>query len=242
MRILVAEDSEPMAEALLKGLRENGYAVDLAVDGTAALELAEINPYDVIVLDVMLPGIDGFEVSRRLHGDLSKAPILMLTARDSVEDRVAGLDAGADDYLVKPFAFAELLARLRALMRRSREPRPLQLVVGELVLDTGNQSASFSGQPIRLTLKEYALLEFLMLHAGEVVSRERISEHVWDDSYDPFSNLIEVYVQRLRRKIDERFGCKLIHTRRGAGYVLTAPGADPEPPDAGPPKAGDEST
>jgi len=233
MRILVAEDSEAMADALLKGLRENGYAVDLAPDGEAALELAEINPYDAIVLDVMLPGIDGFEVSRRLHGGGSTAPILMLTARDSVEDRVAGLDAGADDYLVKPFAFAELLARIRALLRRPREPRPLKIAVGELVLDTAQQAALFAGESIRLTNKEYALLEFLMLHEGEVVSRERISEHVWDDSYDPFSNLIEVYIQRLRRKIDLRFGCKLIHTRRGAGYILDAAGENLDRREAG---------
>lgn len=210
-----------MAEALVKGLREQGYAVDLAVDGEAALELAEINRYDAIVLDILLPKRDGFSVCRALRSQGLSVPVLMLTARDSVEDRVTGLDAGADDYLTKPFAFKELLARLRALMRRPREARPPQLQLADLVVDTASRQITRRNRPIRLTAKEYALLEFLMTHAGEIVTREQISEHVWDESYDPFSNLIEVYIQRLRRKIDVGSGPRLIHTCRGSGYMLS---------------------
>jgi two-component system copper resistance phosphate regulon response regulator CusR len=221
MRLLVVEDARPMAEALVKGLREQGYAVDLAVDGEAALELAEINRYDAIVLDILLPKRDGFSVCRALRSQGLSVPVLMLTARDSVEDRVTGLDAGADDYLTKPFAFKELLARLRALMRRPREARPPQLQLADLVVDTASRQITRRNRPIRLTAKEYALLEFLMTHAGEIVTREQISEHVWDESYDPFSNLIEVYIQRLRRKIDVGSGPRLIHTCRGSGYMLS---------------------
>lgn len=210
-----------MAEALVKGLREQGYAVDLAVDGEAALELAEINRYDAIVLDILLPKRDGFSVCGALRRQGLSVPVLMLTARDSVEDRVTGLDAGADDYLTKPFAFKELLARLRALMRRPREARPPQLQLADLVVDTASRQVTRRNRPIRLTAKEYALLEFLMTHAGEIVTREQISEHVWDESYDPFSNLIEVYIQRLRRKIDLGSGPRLIHTCRGSGYMLS---------------------
>jgi DNA-binding response OmpR family regulator len=220
MRVLIVEDAQPMADALARGLREQGYAVDIAGDGEAALEHAEINSYDAIVLDVLLPRKDGFAVCRELRRQGQSVPVLMLTARDAVEDRVAGLDAGADDYLIKPFAFKELLARLRALLRRHREVRPLRLCVADLTLDTASQDARRGGRQIRLTAKEYALLEFLMIHAGEVVSRESISEHVWDEHFDPFSNLIEVYIQRLRKKIDEGATDRLIHTRRGAGYFL----------------------
>jgi two-component system copper resistance phosphate regulon response regulator CusR len=221
MRLLVVEDARPMAEALVKGLREQGYAVDLAADGEAALELAEINRYDAIVLDVLLPKRDGFSVCSALRRQGLGVPVLMLTARDSVEDRVTGLDAGADDYLTKPFAFKELLARLRALMRRPREARPPELRLADLVLHTASRQVTRRHRPIRLTAKEFALLEFLMTHAREIVTREQISEHVWDESYDPFSNLIEVYVQRLRRKIDSGGGPRLIHTCRGAGYMLS---------------------
>jgi DNA-binding response OmpR family regulator len=226
MRVLVVEDARPMAEALAKGLREQGYAVDVAMDGEAALLQAEINQYDAIVLDVMLPRHDGFAICRALRGRGVSVPILMLTARDAVEDRVAGLDSGADDYLTKPFAFKELLARLRALLRRHVEVRPPQLQLADLTMDIAGQEVMRGGRVIRLTAKEYALLEFLMLHAGEVVSRERISEHVWDEHFDPFSNLIEVYIQRLRKKIDEGEQVKLIHTRRGAGYLLRAQGKE----------------
>ncbi len=220
MRVLVVEDSRQMREALAKGLRENGYAVDMAGDGLAGLELAQINPYDLIVLDILLPGMDGLEVCRRVRAEGLKTQILMLTARDAVVDRVAGLDAGADDYLVKPFAFRELLARMRALLRRHRDAYPTLLNLADLTLDTAARVASRAGQKIHLTAKEYSLLEYLMLHACQVVTREQISEHVWDNDYDPFSNLIEVYIQRLRKKIDQRFPVKLIHTRRGAGYLL----------------------
>lgn len=221
MRVLIVEDSRPMADALAQGLREKGYAVDLAFDGEAALEQAEINRYDAIILDVLLPRLDGISVCRTLRRQGLSMPILMLTARDAVEDRVAGLDAGADDYLTKPFAFNELLARLRALARRQSDLRPAQLKLADLTLDSASQEVKRGGGTIRLTAKEYALLEYLFSHQGEVVSRERISEHVWDERYDPFSNLIEVYIQRLRKKIDEGMTLKLIHTRRGAGYMLS---------------------
>lgn len=220
MRVLVVEDARPIAEALAKGLREQGYAVDVAGDGETALQQAEINQYDAIVLDVMLPRRDGFDVCGALRKQGMSVPILMLTARDSVEDRVAGLDVGADDYLTKPFAFKELLARLRAVMRRHSELRPPRLKLADLMLDTASHEVRRAERLIRLTAKEYALLEYLMMHAGEVVSREHISEHVWDESFDPFSNLIEVYIQRLRKKIDEGEQIKLIHTLRGAGYLL----------------------
>ena len=222
MRVLVVEDAWPMAEALAKGLREQGYAVDLARDGESALDHAAVNDYDLVVLDVMLPHRDGLSVCRELRARGAGTPVLMLTARDGVEDRVAGLDAGADDYLIKPFAFKELLARVRALLRRHREVRPPQLTLADLTLDTASREAQRAGRVVQLTAKEYALLEYLMLHAGEVISRERISEHVWDESFDPFSNLIEVYIQRLRKKIDDGAAVKLIHTQRGAGYWLGA--------------------
>jgi two-component system copper resistance phosphate regulon response regulator CusR len=211
-----------MAQVLVKGLREQGYAVDVAMDGETALQQAQINQYDAIVLDVMLPRLDGLAVCRSLRKQGARVPILMLTARDAVEDRVSGLDCGADDYLTKPFAFRELLARLRALLRRHGELRPPQLKIADLTMDIAGQEVIRGGRRIRLTTKEYAVLEYLMLHAGEVVSRERLSEHVWDESYDPFSNLIEVYIQRLRKKIDEGERIKLIHTRRGAGYLIRA--------------------
>lgn len=226
MRVLVVEDARTMAEVLAKGLREQGYAVNVAMDGETALLQAEINQYDAIVLDVMLPRHDGFTVCRTLRGRGVSVPILMLTARDAVEDRVAGLDSGADDYLTKPFAFKELLARLRALLRRHVEVRSPQLQLADLTMDVAGQEVMRGGRAIRLTAKEFALLEFLMLHAGEVVSRERISEHVWDEHFDPFSNLIEVYIQRLRKKIDEGEQVKLIHTRRGAGYLMRAQGKE----------------
>jgi DNA-binding response OmpR family regulator len=222
MRILIVEDARPMADALARGLRENGYAVDIAHDGEKGLELAEINGYDVIVLDILLPLRDGISVCRTLRERGVHTPVLMLTARDAVEDRVAGLDAGADDYLTKPFAFRELLARLRALLRRGVEVRPPRLSLSDLTLDTTSRRVWRSGLEIRLTTKEYAFLEYLLTHAGEVISRESISEHVWDENFDPFSNLIEVYIQRLRRKIDDGRQVKLIHTRRGAGYMLSA--------------------
>lgn len=220
MRILLVEDEPIAAEMLTKGLREQTYAVDVAMDGEAAVYQAEINDYDLIILDVMLPRKNGFEVCREVRSNGSEVPVLMLTARDDVEDRIAGLDTGADDYLTKPFDFHELLARVRALLRRGSALRPETLSVFDLRIDTRARRVSRAGREINLTAKEYALLEYLARRAGEVVGRADIAEHVWDENFDPFSNLIEVYVQRLRRKIDDPFELKLIRTRRGEGYVL----------------------
>jgi DNA-binding response OmpR family regulator len=220
MRVLLVEDESRIARFVAKGLREQAYAVDIAATGDEALYLTDINTYDLIILDVMIPGRDGFEVCQEVRKSGKRTPILMLTARDAVEDRIKGLDHGADDYLTKPFEFRELLARLRALLRRSGELRPAQIVVADLVLDTAAQSVARAGRVIPLTTKEYALVEFLARNAGRVVGRAEIAEHVWDDTFDPFSNLIEVYVNRVRRKIDSASLKPLLHTRRGAGYVL----------------------
>jgi len=220
MRVLLVEDDSRIARFVAKGLREQAYAVDIAATGDAALYQAEINPYDLIILDVMIPGRDGFEVCRALRKSGLRTPVLMLTARDAVDDRIKGLDQGADDYLTKPFEFGELLARLRALLRRATDVRPQQICVADLVIDTGAQTAERAGRSIFLTTKEYALLEYLARKAGSVVGRAEIAEHVWDETFDPFSNLIEVYVNRLRRKIDSGFRTQLIHTRRGAGYLF----------------------
>jgi two-component system copper resistance phosphate regulon response regulator CusR len=220
MRLLLVEDDARIARFVAKGLREQAYAVDVTANGDDALYEAAINSYDLVILDVMIPGRNGFEVCRELRRAGQRMPILMLTARDAVEDRITGLDHGADDYLTKPFEFRELLARLRALLRRSGELRPEQITVADLVLDTGAQSVSRAGRNIPMTTKEYALLEFLARNAGRVVGRAEIAEHVWDESFDPFSNLIEVYVNRLRRKIDSEAGKPLLHTRRGAGYFF----------------------
>jgi two-component system, OmpR family, copper resistance phosphate regulon response regulator CusR len=228
MRLLLVEDDAGIARFVAKGLREQAYAVDISATGDDALYQAAINSYDVIILDVMIPGKNGFDVCRELRRSGQKLPILMLTARDAVEDRIKGLDHGADDYLTKPFEFRELLARLRALLRRSAEIRPAQIAVADLVLDTGAQSVSRAGRSIPLTTKEYALLEFLARNAGRVVGRAEIAEHVWDETFDPFSNLIEVYVNRVRRKIDSGSAKPLLHTRRGAGYFFGAAGGASE--------------
>ena len=220
MRVLLVEDDQRIAHFVAKGLRENTYAVDVAVDGGAALYQSAINVYDAIVLDVMLPIKDGFAVCRELRESGVKTPVLMLTARDAVEDKVVGLDAGADDYLTKPFAFDELLARLRALLRRGADVRLPRIVVADLEIDTAGQRVWRAGREISLTSKEYALLEYLAREKGKIVGRAEIAEHVWDDSFDVFSNLIDVYVRRLRAKMDEGFAAPLIHTRRGSGYVL----------------------
>src|SRR5216683_7069670 len=220
MRLLLVEDDARIARFVAKGLREQAYAVDVTANGDDALYEAAINSYDVVILDVMIPGRNGFEVCRELRRAGQRMPILMLTARDAVEDRITGLDHGADDYLTKPFEFRELLARLRALLRRSGELHPAKIIVADLVLDTAAQTASRAGRGVALTAKEYALLEFLARNAGRVVGRAEIAEHVWDESFDPFSNLIEVYVNRVRGKIDTDPAKPLLHTRRGAGYVL----------------------
>ena len=220
MRVLLVEDDARIARFVSKGLREQSYAVDLATNGNDAVYQAEINSYDLFILDVMIPGLDGFAVCRKIREAGIRAPILMLTARDAVDDRITGLDHGADDYLTKPFEFGELLARLRALLRRSAEVRPLEIAIQDLALDTRGQRVSRAGRSIGVTTKEYALLEFLARNAGRVIGRAEIAEHVWDESFDPFSNLIEVYINRLRKKIDRPGLEPLLHTRRGAGYFL----------------------
>jgi DNA-binding response OmpR family regulator len=222
MRILVVEDEPDAATMLAKGLREQSYAVDVAVDGVQALEQAYVNEYDIFILDVLLPGKTGLDVCRELRESGTTTPILMLTARDSVPDRVAGLDAGADDYLPKPFHFDELLARVRALLRRGPTLNSPVMAIDDLLIDTRTRRVSRRASPIQLTSREYALLEYLARRADEVVSRAAIVEHVWDDNYDSVSNLVEVYIQRLRRKIDDDHERKLIRTRRGSGYTLTA--------------------
>jgi two-component system copper resistance phosphate regulon response regulator CusR len=225
MRILVVEDEPEAAAILAKGLREHAFAVDTASDGREALAAVGVNDYDLVVLDVLLPRMDGLEVCRRIRREGAAVPILMLTARGEPDQRVEGLDVGADDYLPKPYHFPELLARIRALLRRGPALASSVLDVEDLRIDTRARTVARAGRPIQLTAKEYALLDYLARRQGEVVGRADIAEHVWDDSFDPLSNLIEVYIQRLRRKIDDAHAVKLIHTRRGAGYVL-APARD----------------
>lgn len=220
MRLLLVEDEPRIAQAVARGLREHAYAVDVAEDGNDALAQTSINNYDLILLDVLLPGPDGFEVCRALRARGDATPILMLTARATVDDRITGLDAGADDYLTKPYSFRELLARVRALLRREPQLLPAQLEVDNLVVDSVSHKVTRANQPIDLTAKEYALLEYLARHVGQLLSRAQIAEHVWDDSFEPFSNTIEVYMNRLRKKIDEQHPVKLLHTRRGEGYIL----------------------
>ena len=220
MRLLVVEDDPKLARVIARGLREEAYAVDVSGDGRDAIAQAAINSYDAIVLDIMLPGADGLAVCRELRARGIKTPILMLTARDAIADRIAGLDTGADDYLTKPFDFGELLARLRALLRRPEALQPAQMKIGDLEIDSLAHSVTRAGVPISLTSKEYALLELLTRHAGKVVSRADIVAHVWDDNHDPFTNAVEVYVNRLRGKIDREPWRPLIHTRRGAGYIV----------------------
>lgn len=220
MRILVVEDERRIAAFIKRGLEEECYAVDLAYDGEEALDWAAVVDYDLIVLDVLLPKKDGIQVCRALRLQGKHVPILMLTARDAVEDRVRGLDSGADDYLVKPFAFQELLARIRALFRRGGEVKSTRLQVGDLVLDTITHRADRAGRVIELTAREYALLEFLMRHPGQALSRTQIAEHVWNYDFFSTSNVVDVYVRYLRRKIDQGFEIKLIKTVRGVGYKI----------------------
>jgi len=223
MRLLLVEDDPDASRVLAKGLRERGYAVDLAHDGDTAIVQAGATDYDAVLLDVMLPNVDGFAACRAIREAGSAVPILMLTARDAVESRIQGLDCGADDYLVKPFNFGELLARLRALIRRGRRPiLPDHLSAGALVLDTQAQRVWRDDREVTLTTKEYALLEYLVRRAGHVVSRGDIAEHVWDEHFDPLSNVIDVYIQRLRRKLDRPGRDSCIRTRRGEGYQLEA--------------------
>jgi two-component system OmpR family response regulator len=225
MRILVVEDELKMANLLRRGLVEEGHAVDVARTGDDAVWMAQAAEYDAIVLDLMLPGIDGIEVCRRIRDDGVWAPVLMLTARDGVEDRVTGLDAGADDYLPKPFSFAELLARLRALARRGAVERPAVLEVGDLRLDPATREAWRADTPIHLSAKEFALLETLMRRPGQVLTRYQLLEHAWDYAYENRSNVIDVYIRYLRDKIDRPFGRDSLETVRGVGYRLRRDGA-----------------
>src|SRR4029077_975586 len=213
MRILVVEDDPRMANLIARALRETGYAVDVVGNGTEAVEQGALAPYDLVVLDILLPGMDGFSVCRQLRAASVSAPILMLSARSEIADRVRGLELGADDYLPKPFALAELRARVGALLRRRSLPTQITLTVGSVRVDRGRRSVEGRGGIVELTGKEYALLEFLLLNRGRLVTRQEIAEHVWDDHFDPFSNLIEVYVGRLRQKIDLPGG------NRGASFL-----------------------
>lgn len=222
MRILLVEDEPSAAHMLAKGLREQSYAVDLATNGSDAVYYASINNYDLIILDVLLPEKDGYAVCSELRSAGSTVPIIMLTALDAVEDRICGLDQGADDYLTKPFDFGELLARVRALLRRGHHFQGEEITLADLEINTRSRSVKRAGHTLQLTAKEYSLLEYFARHVDQVVTRAEIAEHVWEEDFDPFSNLIEVYVQRLRRKIDEAHPVKLIHTRRGEGYLFSA--------------------
>ena len=223
MRILLIEDDKEAARLLARGLREEGWIVDIAFSGESGDEMASVNTYDAIVLDWMLPDRDGIAVCQSLRGSGLHVPILILTARDAIEDRVLGLNAGADDYLPKPFAFAELLARLHALLRRSELTRPVLLTVEDLTLDPRSHQVMRGGIPISLTPKEYGILETLMRHAGEVVSRTYLGEHVWEDEHDSLTNLVDVHVSHLRRKVDQGPVTPLIHTVWGHGYRLGPP-------------------
>jgi two-component system, OmpR family, copper resistance phosphate regulon response regulator CusR len=207
---------------LAKGLREQGYALDVAMDGEDAAYKAYLNQYDLIILDVILPRKSGFRVCQEIRVSGSAVPILMLTARDTVEDRIAGLDFGADDYLTKPFEYREFLARVRALLRRGPKPYFDLIEIGDLRIDIRSRRVTRGRQPIELTAKEFAILEYLARKKNQLVTREELSEHAWDENFDPLSNIIEVYMMRLRRKIDLGHGMKLLRTRRGEGYVLSA--------------------
>jgi len=236
MRILVIEDEKKVARFIKRGLEEAGYLVDIAADGEEGLYLAEIDDYDLIILDLILPRKNGLEVCKELREQNIKVPVLILSARDSVEDKVTGLDMGADDYLIKPFAFSELLARVRALLRRGESMVPVKLQVADLAMDTVTHTVIRDGKEIKLTSKEYALLEYFMMNLGKVLTRTMLSEHVWDYTFDTFSNVIDVYINYLRNKIDRDFERKLIHTVRGVGYVMRAEapeGEDEEPEDKG---------
>ncbi len=220
MRILLVEDERKLSAVIKRGLKEVHYAVDIAENGYDALFMAESNPYDLIILDIMLPGKDGFAICRQLRKGKNDTPILMLTAREDVEDKVSGLDAGADDYLTKPFSFPEFLARVRALLRRKNTEKSTSLKVADLELDQLTRKVLRAGKEIELTATEYSLLEYLMLKVGQAVTRTMISEHVWNDDFDAYSNVINVYINNLRKKVDQGHAKQLIHSKRGVGYIL----------------------
>ncbi len=222
MRILVVEDELHLQKTICKRLEIEHYSVDACDNGLEALDYIEMTPYDIIILDIMIPGIDGLEVLRRIRASGNRTPVLFLTARDSVQDRVSGLDTGADDYLVKPFAFDELLARIRAAIRRHTSSQPVsnELKLSDLVLDCASHAVSRGGKPIELSAKEYSILEYMMRHQGIVLSREQLEQHAWNYDYMGGSNIVDVYIRYLRKKIDSDFEPKLIHTVRGIGYVL----------------------
>ncbi len=220
MRVLVVEDNPDLGRSLEQGLREQGFAVDLVNDGVLGLEYAMTGVYDVVILDRMLPGRDGLDLLRKLRAGDVRTPAIFLTARGAVHDRVEGLDAGADDYLVKPFSFAELMARIRVVLRRGPEVQPAVLRVGDLVLDPAARSVERAGQRIELSAKQFMLLHYLMRQAGQVVSRTMIQEHVWNYDFDGLTNVVDVHINRLRNKVDRGFDRPLIHTLRGVGYVL----------------------
>jgi DNA-binding response OmpR family regulator len=223
MRILLVEDNRQLNNSLRLSLVDDGYAVDVAFDGVEGEAIAEITPYDIIILDIMLPKKNGLDVCKSLRNERINTPILMLTARDALEDRVAGLDSGADDYLVKPFALEELRARLRALLRRESSNRGSMLEIDSLTLDPATHFVQREGNPVELTSKEYALLEYMMRNPNRLITREMAESHVWSYDYDGASNVVDVYIRRLRRKIDDPYARKLIETVRGAGYRLRMP-------------------
>ena len=226
MRVLLVEDEPRAAQVLAKGLREQAYAVDIAEDGHRALHLASSNDYDAVVLDIMLPAVDGFAVCKEVRRQGSRVPVLMLTARDAVEARIKGFDSGADDYLTKPFDFGELLARLRAIIRRGQLPLgPAEITFGHLRLNFRSRQVFLRNEVVALTSREYALLEYLVVHAGQIVGRRAIAEHVWSESVESMSNVIDVLIQRVRRKIDEPNAPSLIITHRGEGYMFAATSA-----------------
>lgn len=220
MRILVVEDETLLAEAVVELLGDEGYAVDLAANGETASELVAVNPYDLVVLDWTIPPPTGIELLQRWRDEGRTVPVLMLTGRSAEDDRVGGLDTGADDYLTKPFSFAELLARVRSLLRRREKPLQTELVAGDVVMDRAGRTVTVAGEPVELRLKEFALLEYLLTRADEVVSRSDLIEHVWDDAFDSLSNVVDVTVHRVRRKIDGDREERLLHTVKGVGYVL----------------------
>jgi len=221
MRILVIEDEKRIADFVARGLESSGYAVDMATDGAAGLEMLHATDYDLIILDLMLPDIDGLKVLEKIRNRKLSPPVLILSALGAVDDRVKGLERGADDYLGKPFSFAELLARVRALLRRG-QPMPERLQVGDLVLDAIRRKVTRGGEPIELAPKEFSILEYMMRNQGEPLSRTMIVEHVWDMDYDGLTNIVDVYIRHLRSKIDDRWPQKLIHTVRGTGYMIDA--------------------